>query len=313
MIQIRHLLGAAVLTSAIATPAVGAPPLADVHLHYSWNQSETIEPEAAVALLDRHDIVLAVVSSTPTERALRLKAADPKGRVRVLFSPYLTPPLRHTWFAHPEVLERAERALASGEYVGIGEVHMVAGMPPPRSNTVFRGLIELALKYDRPMLLHAEASDYRYLLPVCREFPELRVLWAHAGGKVPPQQVGRLLEACSNVSVDLSARDPWRYVRNPITDEQGTLLPAWRKLLLRWPDRFMVGADALWPVDQLHGWEQADTGWDRLGEFVGFHRRWMSGLPSAVEQRVRLDNALRFFRMETADTGSRRATAPQSR
>ena len=93
----------------------------------------------------------------------------------------------------------------------------------------------------------------------------------------------------------MAARDPHRYLDNPIADETGQLLPAWRELLLRFPDRFMTGADPVWPIENIQSWYEADSGWDRLGEFLDFHRTWLKGLPPEVAAKVRLHNAQRFF------------------
>ena len=40
----------------------------------------------------------------------------------------------------------------------------------------------------------------------------------------------------------------------------GALLPQWRALLETFPDRFMIGSDPVWPVENLDSWDQADTG-----------------------------------------------------
>lgn len=269
-------------------------PIADAHLHYHWNQAEATSPSQAVDLLRRENVVLAVVSSSPPELALRLQEADPQ-RVIALFSPYLTPEYRRHWYRRPEVLERARQALGSGAYRGIGEVHLIPGLGPSRDNPILAGLMDVAESHRLPFVIHSDASSSRYLAPLCSRRPRLQFVWAHAGGIVPPAEVADLLDICPNLAVDLSARDPARYVRNPIADDSGKLLPAWRAVLLAYPDRFMIGSDAVWPVEQLHGWFEPDTGWQRLGEFLAFHRRWLRELPADVARRIRLDNAQRIY------------------
>lgn len=96
--------------------------------------------------------------------------------------------------------------------------------------------------------------------------------------------------------MDLSARDPWRFVSFPISGDDGRLLPAWEALVLRWPERFIIGSDAVWPVDRLDAWDRADTGWEHIGDFLAFHRRWASFLPEDVRRKVLLENAVRVFR-----------------
>jgi predicted TIM-barrel fold metal-dependent hydrolase len=113
---------------------------------------------------------------------------------------------------------------------------------------------------------------------------------------LPPEEVERILAACPNVWVDLAARDPWRYVRNPITGADGRLLPAWESLIRAHAARFVIGSDAVWPVEQLDAWDQPDTGWERIAEFLDFHRRWASFLPAEVADAVLRENARALFK-----------------
>jgi hypothetical protein len=84
-------------------------------------------------------------------------------------------------------------------------------------------------------------------------------------------------------------------VANPTTDLDGLLRHEWRKLVLAYPERFMVGSNAVWPVEQLDAWDEPDTGWQHLGRFLDFHRRRLATLPREIAQQVRLDNARAFF------------------
>ena len=95
---------------------------------------------------------------------------------------------------------------------------------------------------------------------------------------------------------ELSARDSWRYVGFPIADEDGRLLPEWEALVLAYPERFMVGSDPVWPVDQSDRWDEPDTGWQELPRFLDFHRTWLSALPAEQANAIRWENARRFFR-----------------
>ena len=70
-------------------------------------------------------------------------------------------------------------------------------------------------------------------------------------------------------------------------------------MLLHYPDRFMVGSDPVWPVDQLDRWDEADTGWQELGRFWAFHRNWLADLPHNVALRIACKNAVDTF-MPTA-------------
>jgi hypothetical protein len=270
-------------------------PFADVHLHYKWSQAELVSPEQAVEVLKRNHIELAVVIGTPARLALDLAEVG-GARIVPVYGPYESRADWYRWYRDDSLAERVRGALASGDYHGIGELHLVGGFAPRWDAPVIRDLADLGARFRVPLLIHTEFSRADYFLEMCGAYPETKMLWAHAGGILPAEQVRRVLEACDNVWVELSARDPWRFVRHPIAGDDGELLPKWHDLLLDYPDRFMVGSDPVWPVEQLDGWEEPDRGWLELERFIGFHRAWLRKLPAEVARRVRFDNAQALFR-----------------
>jgi len=300
---VDRLLVAVVLALPLAAPC--APPLADVHVHYKWSQEDVTTPQQAVDTLIANDIALAVVIGMPADYALRLEALAPQ-RVVPVWSPYRTPGDWSAWAFDKTVLERAREALQSGRYQGIGELHLIGGFAPHWRSPVIDGLAQLAAEFSVPLLLHTEISRPDYLEGLCRARPDTRILWAHAGGLLTPAQVAGVLRACPNVWVELSARDPWRFVNNPTTDDKGALLPEWRALLESFPERFMVGSDPVWPVEQLDSWDRDDTGWHEYGRFIAFHRRWIEQLPAALADNIRLENARRFFHGQQHSSGDNR-------
>jgi hypothetical protein len=78
------------------------------------------------------------------------------------------------------------------------------------------------------------------------------------------------------------------------------LLPEWRRVVMKWQDRFMVGSDPVWPVEQLDAWDAPDTGWREMHRFVGFHRQWLAGLPAEAAEKIRWQNARSFFAQRDA-------------
>ncbi len=284
----------ATTTSALANASDVREPMADIHLHYTWDQVGVTSPEDAVAALKRNNVTLAVVSGTPPDLALDLKKAGGDWVVPI-FGPYLTGAHRKNWFTDPNVLKEAQKALAGGQYRGIGEIHLRNVLGPRRDNTILIGLINLGIKYDVPLLIHTEASSEKYFEPLCVKYPKARFLWAHAGGVLKAEQVGRLMARCPNVWVEFSARDPWRYIHSHITDESGRLLPDWLAVVKKYPNRFMTGSDTVWPVDSLHRWDEPDTGWQEIDRFLAFHRQWINQLPPRLAKKIRLDNAKAFF------------------
>ena len=284
----------AVAGTVRADPVAEPPPLADVHLHYKWNQTDVTTVADALAALEKNRIGLAVVTGTPPELALELAEAAPQTVVPI-YGIYRTSGEWSRWPYDEGLLGRARTALESGRYRGIGEVHMIGGFIPRWDHPTISGLFSLAAEFDVPVLLHTEFSRANYLIGICGAHPQTRILWAHAGTMVPPSEVDRALRTCPNVWVELAARDPWRYVARPVADESNHLLPAWRDLVLRWQDRFMVGSDPVWPVEQLDAWDTPDTGWQEIDRFVGFHRQRLDALPAEAAEKIRWKNARSLF------------------
>ncbi|KPV40384.1 hypothetical protein AN478_06150 [Thiohalorhabdus denitrificans] len=263
-----------------------------MHLHYNWDHEEVTSPREAAERLAANNVALGVVSGVPAPRALKLQeAAD--FPVIALFSPYIHHRGRMDWFRDDEVVRRTREALASGRFHGIGEVHFVASVGPPWDSPVFQGLLDLAREFDVPVLIHAESSDSEYFRPVCEANPEVRFQWAHAGSRLGPEEVEELMGSCPNVWTELSARDPWRYGR--FAGKEGGLDEAWVRLFKRFPDRFMTGSDPVWPPGSSMRWDQADSGWERVGQFLDYHRSWLAELPPDLARKIRLTNAKRFY------------------
>lgn len=298
--MIATLLALCMSASCLAVGSETAP-FADVHLHYNWDQVEVLDPEEAVRRLRRNGVTLAVVSSKPPPLALEL-ADTADGWIVPFFMPYLEPERKGDWFYDPRVLPAARDALASGRYRGLGEMHLIVGFAPSLATrqSIIDGVLELAVEFDAPLSLHVEAGSHRYFLPLCQRHPEARIIWAHAGGVLKVEQVAALLDACPNVWIDMSARDPKRYGGiHPIVDAAGRLRPDWERFVLAYHRRIMVGSDPFFLEEQLY-WDEPNTGWDHLHEFIGFHLKWLSFLPEPVARAIRYDNAARLLSMSAA-------------
>ncbi|MDH3377979.1 MAG: amidohydrolase [Gammaproteobacteria bacterium] len=274
-------------------------PVADVHLHYNWDQAEILDPPEAIRRLKDNGVVLAVVSSKPPALALELAdAAD--GWIFPFFMPYLEPERKGDWFYDSRVLPAARDALASGRYQGLGEMHLIVGFAPSLQNRqpIIDELVELAVEYDVPLSMHVEAGNHRYFLPLCKRHPKARIFWAHAGGVLKAREVSALLDACPNVWVDMSARDLMRYGgSHAIVDDEGRLKPEWERIALDYHERIMIGSDPFFVEEQLY-WDEPNTGWDHLDTLFAFHRRWLSYLPEEIARKIRVDNATRFFKAQ---------------
>ncbi|CAA6823043.1 MAG: Unknown protein [uncultured Thiotrichaceae bacterium] len=267
----------------------------DMHMHYKWSQKEVTSPEAAIQFLDEHDISHAVVIGKPAKLALSLKKLAPE-RIIAFYSPYRESLGWFRWQHDKTVVTRAAEALKSGEYSGIGELHIIGGFAPKqKSKNVLDGLMKLSEAYDTPIMLHTEFSNPDFMLKICESYPKTRIIWAHAGAILKPTHIDTVMTQCKNVWSGMAARDPWRYVDNQHTDSEGKLLEDWKALFIKYPNRFMVGSDTVWPVEQLDAWDVADTGWQELGKFWDFHRSWLKQLPPEVAKKIMHTNALHFF------------------
>lgn len=281
-----------ILTAKVFATEEPPPAFADIHLHFNWDQKEVISADEIVEKLKAENVTLAVVSSVPSHLAKELHDAGGDWLIP-LFSPYITPLSRNTWYKDKNVLVQAEQGLAQRQYFGIGELHLWDGVKPGKGNEILLGLLDLAEQYAVPFLIHTEASDSSFLLPICQSRPNIRFLWAHAGGNLKANSVRRLMQQCGNVWVELSARDPWRY--NTLSDNDLKLLPPWRELLLEFPERFMTGTDPVWSVRKNHRWDEADEGWDHYKELLNYHRQWLNQLPPDIAEKIRIRNAKKFF------------------
>jgi len=279
-----------------AVTATAAEPFADIHLHYKWNQQPVTSPAQALQILRDQDIELAVVTGTPAELALTLADADPQ-RIIPIYGVYRVAGDWSRWYLDSALPDRVRAALAGGRYRGIGELHMIGGFIPRHDTPVIRQLFELAAEFDVPVLAHVEFARANYLIDLCQAYPATRIQLAHAGGPMPASEVVRALAACPNLWVELSARDPWRYLRTPIADEHNRLLPEWRELVLAHADRILTGSDPVWPIDQIDAWDKDDTGWQELPRFLQFHRDWLAALPAEVAEKIRWHNARELYRL----------------
>lgn len=275
-----------------AMNSVAAEPFADAHIHYNWDQAEIISAQEIVAKLKQEKVDLAIVAGTPSHLALELRAAGGDWIIP-FFSPYTHELGKRDWFLDKQVVIKAQEGLAKGLYFGIGEIHFMAGFQPKPENAVFLQLMALAKQYQMPALIHVDAADEKFFLGICKAHPAVKTIFAHAGGNLKPQHIKSVLQQCPHVWVDLAARDDWRY--GGLTDEQGHLLPEWKKLILEFPSRFFTGTDPVWRVTRTQSWDQSDDGWDHYKQLYDYHQTWLNDLPQEVRWQVAWDNVKKLL------------------
>ncbi len=269
-------------------------PFADTHIHFNWDQKEIIDASTVVNKLRQAGVDFAVVSSTPSALALELKQAG-DDLIVPIFSPYTHELGRQDWYLDQRTVELAEAGLRQRLYHGIGEVHFMSGFRPRPDNPIFQQLMHLAIEYEVPVLIHVDAGNEQTFLDICRGHPQLTLIFAHAGGHLEARHIRNIIRACVNVTIEFSARDPWRF--DGLTDANRHLLDAWRELVLEYPDRFITGTDPVWKVTRTQTWDQADDGWDYFEQLIDYHRSWIAELPPQIQPKVAFENARRLYRL----------------
>ncbi len=255
----------ATLLAAALVPVAHAAdlPIFDAHVHYSHDAAEILPTEDVVALLRKAKVKRALVSSSDDDGTQKLYAAAPD-----LIVPELRPYRRRgeisTWVRDQGVVTYLEERLRKYRYVAIGEFHLYgadAELPVPRR------MVELARQYG--LMLHAH-SDADAIERLFAQWPQARILWAHAGFE-QPERVRAMLRKHPNLWADLAFR----------TDHAagGKVAAEWRAAFLEFPDRFMVGTDTFVPER-----------WHYVPEHAAWSRGWLADLPPDVAERIAWKN-----------------------
>ena len=259
----------ALILSAVALSANAQPlPIFDAHLHYSHDAWESVPVPQALEILRKAGLKRALVSSSGDEGQQRLYAAAPD-----LVIPELRPYRRRgdisTWVRDDSVIKYLEERLGKFRYASIGEFHLYgadADLPVPRA------MVQLARKHG--LILHAH-SDADAVERLFRQWPQARILWAHAGFE-RPERVAEMLRKHRNLWCDLAFR----------TDQAsaGKVDAGWRAAFAEFPERFMVGTDSFTPER-----------WHYIGEHADWSRAWLADLPRDLAERIAWKNGESLF------------------
>lgn len=240
----------------------------DAHAHYTAADAQVLSPADIVARLDAAGVARVAVSGTPPELAQALHRHAP-ARVLPFLGVYTSELGKALWMHDAALPERVRQQLRSGHWAGLGELHLFAR---DAGSPVFAALAHIAAAHGLVLLIHgdAEVIDRAFALA-----PQARVLWAHLGTVPLPDVVEATLERHRGRAlwVDTSVRD------ERIAPD-GVLLPAWRAVFVRHPERFVVAVDAF-----------STQRWQRYGEVVAAIRTWVDALPAPLARRLRHDNA----------------------
>lgn len=259
------------LAAATAAAQPTLPAMIDAHAHYSAADAAVLPPAAMLARLDAAGVRRLVTTSSPPALAQALYRYAPD-RVIPLLGVYRSDRSKTTWMRDPGLPAQLAAQLDSGVWAGIGELHLFA---PDADQPVFRQLVRLAAARGLVLMIHGDAEVIERAFAIA---PAVRVLWAHLGTEPEPEALAATLARHpETLWIDTSVRDPR-------IAPDGILLPGWRALFERFPERFVVAVDTF----SINRWQHYDA-------VVAQIRSWTEPLPQPLRNNLLHDNAARLF------------------
>jgi len=240
----------------------------DVHIHYNDNVWDAITPESAIQRLKKAGIKHAVVSSTNDDGTQKLYNADTDFVIRSL-RPYKSSDHRVGWVDDVDVIPYLEQRLDTYDYAAIGEFHLQGAQA---DYPVVKKVVQLAKQHDLILHIHSDADAIKR---VFTQYPEARIVWAHAGFEYA-STVEEMMDEYKNLWADLSFR------REIYTNDQ--FLRTWEKLLIKHADRFMIGVDTYIPQR-----------WLKIDNVVAHFKDMLDALPEDVAHKIANQNAQRVY------------------
>jgi predicted TIM-barrel fold metal-dependent hydrolase len=176
------------------------------------------------------------------------------------------------WYEDPQLMEYLRERLKLGIHKGIGEFHLFDAAAADSPGV--KAVVKLAVERNLYLYVHSGAEPARRLAALD---PRAKVLWAHSGMSEPPEVVDALLTRFPNLLTETSFR------ASDINAGPG-IHPGWKAVLLKYPERIMVGSDT-YITSRLA----------ECGELIDEHRRWLAHLPQDVAEKLAWRNAARLF------------------
>lgn len=273
-------LGASLLFFSMAAHAQAQAserlPLFDAHMHYNVEARSLLSPQDVIGLWRKEGVKGVLATSRPNQGTLDLMATLQKESARdIAIVPFLRPyrvqPDRHDWFKNPEIEQFIETELKRGFYRGIGEFHLFGkDADSPQVVRMAR------MAQERGLWLHAHSDDDA-IERLIRHAPKARIIWAHTGMSTPLDKVDRMFAAHPQLVGELSYRD---------IEGAGGLNAGWKALLLKYPDRFVIGTDT-WVTPR----------WSEVGSLLAGYRRALADLPPPVAEKIAWRNAWSMFNL----------------
>ena len=290
------LLAGWVLSAAAQGAYTG--PLFDAHLHYNDEACVHDAPAPGcphplpdvLARMQSSGVRAVLANSRPNDGTRALATAREQTRAAgVTVVPfvrlYRSRADYNNWFRDGTIVDLVQAELAkgtpAGPYRGLGEFHLYDSANA--NGPVAKQLMVLAEEKNLAILAHVDDVAIDLLMAhTPTQGQKLHLIWAHTGiGGTPVARVDQLMARYPRLMGELSYRPG-------LTCEGGQLCPEWRALLLKYPDRFMIGSDT-W-INQR---------WLYYGELMQGYRTWLGGLPDDVARRIGWDNGARLFGVPT--------------
>ncbi len=271
--------------TGLAQAADYSGPLFDAHLHYNDEAWQGPHPLPDVlGRMQRNGVRAIIANSRPNDGTRALTEAGAQTRAAgVTVVPFIRLYRNRddysNWFRDESIYAMVQqeyaRGTAAGPYRGIGEFHLYDSNNA--NGPVAKKLMQFAQEKQLAVLAHVDDVAIDLLMA---HAPQARLIWAHTGiGGAPAARVQALMEKYPLLMGELSYRPG-------LTCGEGALCPEWRTLILRYPDRFLIGSDT-W-VNQR---------WLYYGELMRGYRRWLGDLPPEVARRIAWDNGAGLFQL----------------
>ena len=287
---------AAIILVAFALPSYSADyigPLFDAHLHYNeeaWNGQAGPHPVADVlARIKKSGVKAIIANSRPNDGSKALVNAT-RGSADLAVVPFIRLYRDRadydSWFKDDTIYDMVVAEHARGatvastrvDFRGIGEFHLYDSANA--NGPVAKKLMQYAAKNKLAILAHVDDTAIDLLMA---HAPDARLIWAHTGiGGVPVARVDELLNKYPLLMGELSYRPG-------LTCDGGKLCPEWRRLLLKYPTRFMIGSDT-W-VNQR---------WQYYEELMKGYRTWLGDLPPEAASQIGWSNGADLFGVKDA-------------
>ncbi|WP_240788632.1 amidohydrolase family protein [Ramlibacter henchirensis] len=282
-------LAALALSAAWALAADYTGPLFDAHLHYNEEAAQGPHPLGDVlARMQRNGVRGIIANSRPNDGTHALAGSAQTRAAGVTVVPFVRLYRNRedygNWFRDESIYTMVQSELArgtgSGPFRGIGEFHLYDSANA--DGPVARKLMQLAEERQLAVLAHIDDKAVDLLMAhTASRGQRVRLIWAHTGiGGAPVARVDELMARYPLLVGELSYRPG-------LTCESGKLCPDWRRLLLKYPDRFVIGSDT-W-INQR---------WQYYDQLMAAYRTWLGDLPADVARKLAWANAAGLFGLQ---------------